>query len=262
MEGTYGGRCRGAEDVYGALRDVIVRTAARGGKVVIPAFAIERTQDLLVILTELRRKGEIPNLPMYLDSPMAILATAVFARHPECLSPDIRALGAGVFETGAFHFTGRPQDSKVINDVQGPCIILASSGMAVGGRVLHHLERLLPGRENAVVLVGYQVVGTRGHALAMGASEVKIHGQMVPVGAEVVQLEGLSAHADQADLTAWFLALNKPQQVFLVHGEPASLERLAMQLRGRSQSDVVIPSQGQSVVLKPLSSAVQTGVNR
>lgn len=217
---------------------------------VIPAFAIERTQDLIVMLTRLRLRGEIPELPMFVDSPMAIQATRVFSHHPELLSPAIRAMGPGIFESGVLQFASTPAESRAINEVPGPRVIVASSGMAVGGRVLHHLERLLPHPENTVVLVGYQVAGTRGRLLAAGGSAVKMHGREVPVRAQVVQLEGLSAHADRTALVAWFRALGCPPQVVLVHGEPDSLSGLANALRDAAPATrVVIPALGQVLAL-------------
>jgi metallo-beta-lactamase family protein len=230
-ESTYGDRDHPAGSVADALADVIGRTAKRRGVVVIPAFAVDRTQTLMYYLNQLEDQQRIPRLPVYVDSPMAISVTDFYARHHEDHKKTFTAEekgGAGdPLNMKGVHFTRAVEDSKKINDVTTPCIIVSASGMANGGRVLHHLVQRLPDARNTVLLVGYQGEGTRGRMLQDGAKSVRIFGQPVPVQAEVATIGQLSAHAGKSELLRWLSGFQAaPKMTFLVHGEPSGLNGL------------------------------------
>jgi metallo-beta-lactamase family protein len=225
-ESTYGDREHETGSVLDALADVINRTAKRGGAVVIPAFAVDRTQLLLYCLRELEEQNKIPRLPMYVDSPMAINITEIYVRHraDSDLKPQTNPDPLNVHEV---HLTRTVEESKKINDVVAPCIIISASGMITGGRVLHHLVQRLPDSRSAVLLVGYQAEGSGGRALQEGAKFLKIHGEEIPVRAEVVEIGQLSAHAGRSELVRWLSGFQAPpRQTFLVHGEPSGLSGL------------------------------------
>jgi metallo-beta-lactamase family protein len=227
VESTYGDRLHEHNDVMGQLAGVISRTAARGGTVVIPAFAVGRAQTLMYCIHLLKAGRAIPDLPVYLNSPMAASATRVFRQHlgelrltaAEC---DAMAGTVQVVET--------PEESERLNARRGPMVIIAASGMATGGRVVHHLKAFAPDKRNTILFAGFQAGGTRGAAIAGGASTVRIHGQDVPVRAEVAMLDTLSAHADAAEIVEWLRGFSAaPLQTFITHGEPAAAD--AMRLR-------------------------------
>jgi len=247
VESTYGDRRHPRESPLGELASVVKQTAERGGALVIPAFAVGRAQHVLHLLARLRAEKWIPNLPIFLDSPMAIDATAIFRKHAEehALSADDCRQMCAVAE-----YASTSDDSKAIDARRGSLIVISASGMATGGRVLHHLARFLPDANSTVLLVGYQAAGTRGRALADGADELKIHGQYVPVRAQVRKLDGLSAHADYAELGDW-LAQSKlaPRKVFVTHGEPAAADALRRRLRDRFGWDGVVPDHGSTYPL-------------
>ena len=239
LESTYGDRRHPQEDTNAFVASIINRTAEQGGVVVIPAFAVGRAQHLLHILDVLKRSQKIPNLPVFLDSPMAIDATEVFRAHEEehrLTRDECRSM----FELATLSKTSN--DSKAIDAASGPMIIVSASGMATGGRVLHHLARFLPDSRNTVLLVGYQGAGTRGRSLADGSDELKIHGRYVPVRARIAQAQALSAHADYAELCAW-LAHSRvsPKRVFVTHGEPAASDALRRRLRDTFGWVCVVP---------------------
>jgi len=196
-ETTYGDRDHPAGSPHDALAEVIQRVARRGGTIIIPAFAVGRTQGLLYILRELEEWQRIPQLPIYVDSPMAISATELYRRHHEEHDLQFTSLekNGDPLETRQTHFLRSPEESKSVNKVSTPCIIISASGMATGGRVLHHLARRLPDSRNAIVLAGFQAEGTRGRALLEGAKTLRIHGEDVPVKAEVIELNQFSAHS-------------------------------------------------------------------
>jgi metallo-beta-lactamase family protein len=227
VESTYGGRQHAGGSPHDALRDEVLRAAKQGGAVVVPAFAIGRTQELLFALRELEAARAIPTLPVFVDSPMAVDATPIFLAHREDHDDDMaRRLAAGEepLRPARLTFARSPEQSKAVNDVSGPCIILSASGMATGGRILHHLARRLPDPKTTVLLVGYQAAGTRGARLQEGAPAVKIHGEEVPVRARVVSISGFSAHADEDEISRWLATFPAPpRQTFLVHGEPSAL---------------------------------------
>jgi metallo-beta-lactamase family protein len=227
VESTYGGKLHPPGSAEEALRAEVVSAVDRGGALVVPAFAIGRTQELLFTLRALEARRAIPELPVYVDSPMAIDATPIFLAHPEDHDPEMRALlasGVSPLRTARLTFARDPGQSKAINAVNGPCIIISASGMATGGRILHHLARRLPDPRTTVLLVGYQAAGTRGWSLENGASTLRIHGEDVPVKARIASISGFSAHADEAEIARWLATFpSPPGRTFLVHGEPSAL---------------------------------------
>jgi metallo-beta-lactamase family protein len=247
VESTYGDRRHPDEPILRELARVINETSARGGMVLVPAFAVGRAQHLLHLVTTLAKEHRIPDLPVHLDSPMAIDATELFRRHAEDhrLSPaDCEAMCRFV------RYARTPEESKAIDAATGPQIVISASGMATGGRVLHHLQRFLPDANNHVLLVGFQSAGTRGRSLLEGAEELKIHGQYVRVRARVSQLQGLSAHGDYAELLDWLRQSPiHPERVFVTHGEPAAADAFRRRLRETFAWQVEVPELGASVDL-------------
>lgn len=250
LEATYGDRDHPPlEESVDRLREVIVETLARGGNVVIPSFALERTQEVLYILYQLWREGRIPSCPIYLDSPLAVRATQIFERYTERFPAPARRLfrnRENPFEFELLEYTLTRQASKKIGEDSG-AIIIAGSGMCTGGRVLYHLRDNLPRPESALVFVGYQAEGTLGREIEDGATRVEVLGSVVPVRASVHRIEGLSAHADRSILVDWALHAD-PEVVFLVHGEPPALGALAGDLSSRG-CRVHIPEWNETVTL-------------
>ena len=245
VESTYGMH-QHAGDATAQLGAALRRTLERGGSALLPAFAIDRTPLLLREIGALIRDGRVPEVPVYVDSPMALAALEVYrdALHEVGGSQEFRPElleGPDPFDAGWLHLAPRREESEKLNDPGRPCIVVSASGMATGGRVLHHLEHQLPHRRNAVILTGYQVLGTRGRALADGAPNVKIHGSYVPVRAEVVSIRGFSAHADSTMLTDWVRGAGTPGTAFVVHGEPESSASFAGQLRTELGWNSVVP---------------------
>lgn len=242
IESTYGDRSHREGDPLDRLAEVISRTAARGGVVVIPAFAVGRAQTLLHGIRLLKTARRIPDLPVYLNSPMAAGATSLYHRHAgeHRLSPsDCEALGhvAKIVHT--------VEESRALNQLRFPSIIVSASGMATGGRVLHHLKAYLPEPRNTVLFAGYQAAGTRGAALVGGAASVKIHGEYVPVRAEIANLDMLSAHADRTQLLDWIGALPRPpKQVWVTHGEPVAADALRLAIQERFGWPAAVPEDG------------------
>ncbi|MGB0034864.1 MAG: MBL fold metallo-hydrolase [Candidatus Acidiferrales bacterium] len=250
-ESTYGDRDHPAGSVADALADVINRVAKRGGAIVMPSFAVDRTQLLMYYLRELEDEQRIPRLPVYVDSPMAINVTDIYLRHSEDYGPTYLKEEQGgdrdPLNVHEVHMTRAVEDSKKINDVVSPCIIISASGMATGGRILHHLARRLPDSRSAILLVGYQAEGTRGRLLEEGAQYLRIFGEEVPVRAEVVQIAQLSAHAGKSELLRWLSGFSAPpRQTFLVHGEPVALEALRGAVVNQFKWPVTIPAYRQS----------------
>ena len=232
LESTYGSREHPpAQESVAELRKVIVDTLAKGGNVVLPSFALERTQEVLYLLFRLWREGEIPTCPIYLDSPLATQATRIFERHTERFPEAARSLfrkQEDPFDFQLLEYTLTRQASKRIGEISG-AIIIAGSGMCTGGRILYHLRDNLPRPESALVFVGYQAAGTLGREIKDGASRVEVLGSIVPVRASVHKIEGLSAHADLPILVDWALHAD-PDQVYLVHGEAPAFGALAARL--------------------------------
>lgn len=230
IESTYGDRLHEEGDPKEALIRIINETVGRGGVVVIPAFAVGRTQELLYTIRELEAKGSIPVLPVYVDSPMAIKATKLYSKHTEIYDKEAKALkeqGTDVLLTQRTEFTESVDASKKVNAMDQPCIIISASGMLTGGRILHHLMRRLPLKKNSVVFVGYQAEGTRGRALQQGNDKIKIYGQQVKSAARIETISDFSAHADYNEILNWLGKFEKtPKQTFIVHGEPDSSKNL------------------------------------
>jgi metallo-beta-lactamase family protein len=230
MESTYGNRRHPTDDPRPALATLIRQTVERGGSVVVPAFAVERTQKFLFILKELMESGEIPPIPVYCDSPMAIQAVEIFMKHSEEYSEITQKLVThygSPLDWSGFQFASTPEQSKRINDFKSPCIIISASGMVTGGRVLHHLAQRLPDARNTVIFIGFQAQGTRGFTIKSGATEVKIFGEIIPIRAQVAAFEQFSDHADTPELLQWLRTFaNKPSVTYLVHGDPAASSQL------------------------------------
>ncbi len=258
IESTYGDRDHPPEatDQLGAA---IRRTVERGGSVVIPAFAVDRTEVVLVALAELGAAGLIPEVPIYLDSPMALRALRVYRDAAQRDSTDYRdgAATAALFNP-ALQFAESTEESIRLNTPTEPCIIISASGMATGGRVLHHLRTLLPDRANTVILVGYQALATRGRDLLEGARQVKIHGMYVPARAEIVDLTAFSVHADADELLDWLAQCpQEPDVVYLVHGEPRASDALADRIATDLGWTAVVARDGELVRLGRPGAAVR-----
>jgi metallo-beta-lactamase family protein len=251
-ESTYGDREHATGSVPDELADIINSTAKRGGAVVIPAFAVGRTQTLMYYLHELEEQKRIPNLPVFLDSPMAINVTGLYISHHEDHDAEFARLGQAnggdPLNCHEVHMTRTVEDSKKINDVTAPCIIISASGMITGGRILHHLAHRLPDSRSTVVLVGFQAEGSGGRALLDGARYLRIHGEEIPVRARVVEIGQLSAHAGRSELVRWLSEFKTPpRQTFLVHGEPSGLTGLRDAIASQFQwPSVTIPEYEQS----------------
>lgn len=252
VESTYGDR-RHAKDPEKQLEHVITETAHRGGTVVIPSFAVGRAQELIWTIRKLEDEGRLPLIAVYLDSPMAIEATEIYTRHTAEHDVEMKLLASPKLSTQLFHLVRTPEESKALNGRSGPLVIIAGSGMATGGRVLHHLEHRLGDHRSTVLLIGYQAAGTRGRALQDGAKEVKIHGKMVPVRARVEMIDGLSAHGDQDDLVRWMRGFERaPKQTWVVHGEPEASAALAKRIESELGWKAGVAQDGAAAAL-PLS---------
>ena len=246
-ESTYGNRQHERGDVVEALGKVIDRTVQRGGTVVIPAFAVGRAQALIYDLWRLRQRGGLRNVPVFLDSPMATNATQLLHKYQQdhrLSRHDFEAACADV------SYVREVEESKSLSANRYPKVIISASGMATGGRVLHHLAAFAPDRRNTLLFSGFQAAGTRGRKLLEGAREIKIHGQWIPVKAEVTELPMLSAHADSDELLRWLTAFQQPpKRVFIVHGEPAAAEALRERVQRELGWAASVPLQGQVFAL-------------
>jgi metallo-beta-lactamase family protein len=249
VESTYGNRLHGTEDPTEEIGAIIRRTAGRGGSVVIPSFAVGRAQELMYHIYALKQKRMIPDLPVFLDSPMAIKATALLQRHPA----DHRLneqLCKGVSDVVRYATT--TDDSKAINGNNNnmPKVIISASGMATGGRVLHHMKHYIGDARNTILFAGFQAEGTRGDILVRGEKEVVIHGQSWPVRAEIVQLHSMSAHADYAEIMQWLGNFSDtPRRTFITHGEMAAAEAMKERIGETLGWDAHIPAYGEMVEL-------------
>jgi len=234
MESTYGNRHHPHDDVMPELAALIQSTVKRGGSIVVPAFAVERTQKFLFLLKELMEENRIPRIPVYADSPMGIHAVQIFLKHSEEFSQETREMisrHGSPLKWPGFHFASTAQESKQTNESHFPSIIVSSNGMCMGGRIQHHLIQRLPDPRNLVLFIGYQAMGTRGQQIKEGAREVKIFGEIVPVRAQVAALEQFSDHADVDELLEWLHSFKKtPQSTHIVHGEPDSAEALRQEI--------------------------------
>jgi len=245
VESTYGNRVHPPEAVPEELAEVVMRTVQRGGSVLMPSFAVGRAQALMLVLQRLKRRGLIPgHLPIFLDSPMALQATELYKRHAAQLRVPRREMAA---LTEGVRLVATVQQSMRLVASSHPRVVISASGMATGGRVLHHLKAMAPDARNSIVLAGFQVGGTRGARLAAGEREVKIHGEMVPVRAEVRQFEGFSGHADRNELLDWMRtqAAHPPAQTFVVHGEPDAADALRCAIKDQLGWRVRVPALGE-----------------
>jgi metallo-beta-lactamase family protein len=244
-ESTYGDREHPTGDSLQFLADTVNRIVKRGGSIVIPAFAIGRTQTFMYFLRQLEDEQRIPKIPVYVDSPMALSATDFYVRHVEDHDLDMARLDQSgnrdPLNVHEFHLTRSVDDSKKINDVKTPCIIISASGMVTGGRVLHHLAQRLPDAKNAVILAGFQAEGTRGRALLEGAKVMHLFGEAVPVNAEIIEMGQFSAHAGKSELLRWVGGLQAaPKKAWLTHGEPAAAQALQAAIKEKFRWDVAV----------------------
>lgn len=240
IESTYGNRLHDSADPMIKLKDTINRTIKRGGSVVIPSFAVGRTQSMLYYIHQLKSQKEIPDIPVYVDSPMATNATKIFSKHASLnrLSPrEIKAICATA------HYVNSVEESIALDHQKMPVILISASGMATGGRVLHHIRHFAPDHRNTILFSGYQVPGTRGDRMIRGENEVKMFGQMVEIRAEISALENISAHADYNEMLQWLSYLSSPpQKVFLTHGSLESAQALKAKIEQRFHWDCEIPT--------------------
>lgn len=250
VESTYGDRIHPPPDDE-ILASAVRRTAERGGSVLIPAFAVDRTELVLLELHRLRVAGRIPRLPVYVDSPMALESLEIYRRaareHCGRLEPEV---ASDIFDLPEVHAVHDAAGSQRLNRPASPCIVVSASGMATGGRVVHHLRHQLPDPRNTVVLTGFQAAGTRGRQLLEGARQLKMYGRYVPVHAEVVQVPDFSVHADAGEVVAWLRrAAERPRTVYVVHGEPHASEALAERIRDELGWCAVVPRYGEKIRL-------------
>jgi len=254
MESTYGDRVH--KHLAGAaetLADVVNRTAGRGGKIIVPAFAVGRTQQLVLLLHQLMDAHKIPSIPIFVDSPLAVNATEVFRKHPECYDEEARKFltdGEDPFGFRRLTYIRDVNESKKLNDLHGPCVIVSASGMCEAGRILHHLRNNIENSRNTVLITGFQAEHTLGRKIVEKQPEVPIFGEPLRLRAEVCSLEELSGHADQKELIGWMQPISKGlKKVFLVHGEPAQGAALAQVIQHEYGIETVQPSRGDSFVL-------------
>lgn len=249
IESTYGDRTSAPiEDVDEQLADIINRTVRRDGKIIMPVFAVERAQEVLYRLHGLQTSGKISaETPIFLDSPMAVEATMIFKRHPECFDEEtIQRVQEGV-RLQNFSLLRTSDESRELNTMSGPAIIMSSSGMCNAGRIKHHLANHIGYKNNSIVFLGYQSRGTLGHQILDGASEVRIHGQKRKIRAEIVTVHGISGHADQQELLKWIQAIPQaPSQIFIVHGEIKSSQTFAKLIDSKfEQTRTSVPKYGE-----------------
>ena len=252
VESTYGDREHQPDDSGAQLAEVIKKTAGQHGKLVIPAFAIGRVEEVLYWVRRLEAEHRIPVLPVYVDSPMASEALKYYSARVAELDPDLRPTSGQIyaFATTRFQTVSSPQQSKELTASRRPAIVISSSGMATGGRVLHHLAAALPDPRNTVLFVGYQAEGTRGRQLVDGAKDVRIHGHSIAVNATVTRIDSMSAHADRGEILRWLGTLGSaPRRLCLVHGEPAPMDALKGLIQERLSWTPHTPAHGETIEL-------------
>jgi metallo-beta-lactamase family protein len=253
-ESTYGNRLHPHDDPRPQMAKLITDTVKRGGSIVVPAFAVERTQKFLFMLKELMETNQIPRVPVFTDSPMAIHAVQIFLKHAEEFSDDTKALISkygSPLDWNGFNFALTPAESKKINDSRYPCIIVSANGMCTGGRIQHHLLLRLPDPRNLILFIGFQAVGTRGRQIKDGEPQVKIFGQIVPVRAQVAALEQFSDHADTPEMLEWMKTFTQsPKQTYLVHGDPAAATALRIAIATTLKWNVDIAEYMQKVEIR------------
>ena len=254
VESTYGDRRHDATDPQQRLAEIINRTVQRGGAVIVPAFAVGRAQTLMYLIHLLKESNAIPDIPVFLNSPMAVDATRVYHNHrgEHRLTPaqcDAMCAAAKVVNS--------VEESKALNVRQGPMIVISASGMATGGRVVHHLKAFAPEARNTILFVGFQAGGTRGAAMLNGADSIKIHGEYVPVRAEVASIDNLSAHADYAEILGWLEHFESPpRQTFVTHGEPKAADALRQRIEENLGWPIQVPEYLETVLLESAQPAV------
>jgi metallo-beta-lactamase family protein len=247
VESTYGNRRHDTQDPETLLAELVTQTAARGGTVVIPAFAVGRVQSLLFHFERLKARGHLGNIPVFLDSPMATDASAIFCKHPadHRLSDDACRRACTVV-----HYVRSVDESKALTNNPMPKVIISASGMATGGRVLHHLKRYAPDDRSTILFAGFQAGGTRGAAMVAGAESVKIHGAYVPVRAKVTNLAMLSAHADADEILRWLGGFEaSPRMTFITHGEPSAADTLRLRIEEKLHWSCCVPGHGDEAAL-------------
>ena len=250
VESTYGDRAHEPGDNGDQLARVITETAARGGRVVIPSFAIGRVEEVLFWIKKLEDENRIPNLPVFLDSPMALSALELYGKRTGELDPEFAEGGGKLsgFTTERFTAVTSSQQSAELTRSRQPSIIVSSSGMATGGRVLHHLRAILPDQRNTVLFVGYQAAGTRGRQLVEGARQVKMHGRLIDVQARIEKIDSMSAHADAGEILRWLHGFMKPPRMtYLVHGEPGAQQTLQNRIHAELGWKTYIPAHEEQV---------------
>jgi len=254
MESTYGDRLhKPLDSVADKLADVINRTCGRGGKVIVPAFAVGRTQQLVLLLHQLMNAHRIPSIPIFVDSPLAVEATEVHRRHPECFDAETQEYlnnHEDPFGFSRLRYLREASESKALNDLRGPYMVISASGMAEAGRILHHLRNNIEDPRNTILITGFQAENTLGRKIVDKWPEVPIFGELLRLRAEVVKINELSGHADQRELLAWMKPMVPAlKMVFLVHGEPTQSRALARAIHEQYGLEAVIPSRGDSVTL-------------
>lgn len=253
LESTYGNRLHQRLDVKERLAEILRQTAARGGVLLVPAFSIGRTQELLFLLRTLEEAGQVPQVPVYIDSPMAIHALPIYSRHNIEFSEELKKIAAHddtPFVCHHIHAMQSVDESKKLNNIRYPAVIISASGMATGGRVLHHLKHRVGDHRNTILFIGFQAVGTKGRYLVDGARSIKIHGQEFQVHASIEYMDGLSAHADYEEILQWLTSFRRPpNNVFLVHGEEEASAEMARRIRERFHWNVHIPHYLESIEL-------------
>lgn len=248
LESTYGDRLHPGSDPEAELEGHITRALARGGIVIIPAFAVGRVQTLLHLLARLKARGKLGSVPVYLNSPMAVDATRIYHTYRKQHRLSVEECTAAC---QVATFVNSPEDSKALNNRKGPMIIVAASGMATGGRVVHHLKAFAPDPNNLILFSGFQAGGTRGAAMVAGAEFIRIHGQDVPVLAEVANLESLSAHADYAEILGWLKGFHQPpQRTYLTHGEPQASDQLRQHIERKLGWNCYVPDYRETVTVE------------
>lgn len=255
VESTYGDRLHEtAKSIPDALEKVVNDTCKRGGNIIVPSFAIERSQEMLYHMNTLLQADRIPRIPVYLDSPMAIKVTEVFMRHPELFDAEMAALlrkGQDPCDFPGLTMTRTVEESKAIKDAESPKMIIAGSGMCAGGRVKHHLKDSISDPDSTVLFVGYQAVGTLGRVILEGTNPVRIHGESFPVKALIEQIHGFSAHADLNELTDWLSSIeNQPRKAFVIHGEEQPARKFSEQIESRYGWNTVVPEYGDEYLLE------------
>jgi metallo-beta-lactamase family protein len=262
IESTYGDRQHAdMGDAARRLAGIVRAVHTRGGKLIVPAFAVGRTQDIVYELVQLARADRIPQVPIYVDSPLAVDATEVFERHPECYDPETREIlraGGDPFGLSSMHYLRTREESMALNERAGPCLIVSASGMMEGGRILHHLRNGIGDPRNAVLIVGFQAENTLGRKILRGDRVVNIFGEPHEVRAEVYVMNEYSAHADREELLGWFRSSGgAPHDIFVVHGEEEQSQRFARHLRDETAARIHLPRLHES--FEPVGSRAEKG---